>query len=61
MSDTELSHCEQFLVGSMLTNELNSASSEKSSQSNLSFVCLILQEKKNHKIMQIFNGDHGFN
>lgn len=33
MSDTELSHCEQFLCGLMLTNELSSASSEKSSQS----------------------------
>lgn len=32
MSDTELSHCEQFLCGLMLTNELSSASSEKSSQ-----------------------------
>lgn len=35
MSDTELSHCEQFLFGSMLTNELSSASSEKSSQSGI--------------------------
>lgn len=33
MSDTELSHCEQFLCGLMLTNELSSASSEKSPQS----------------------------
>lgn len=35
MSDTELSHCEQFLFGSMLTNELSSASSEKSSRSGV--------------------------
>lgn len=34
MSDTELSHCEQLLCGFMLTNELSSASSEKSSQSS---------------------------
>lgn len=30
MSDAELSHCEQFLISLMLTNELSSASPEKS-------------------------------
>lgn len=69
MSDTELSHCEQFLFGSMLTNELSSASSEKSFHSSVRsrkselHARLALQEKKNlHttcKIIQILNGDCG--
>lgn len=51
MSDAELSHCEQFLIGSMLTNELSSASSEISGLSGINsrksdFLCATLQEKR---------------
>lgn len=69
LSDTELSHCEQFLCGSMLTNELSSVSSEKSCQSanrsRKSELCVHRSARENIfrqliKIMQIFNGGHGF-
>lgn len=69
LSDTELSHCEQFLCGSMLTNELSSVSSEKSCQSanrsRKSELCVHCSARENIfrqliKIMQIFNGGHGF-
>lgn len=62
MSDTELSHCEQFLFGLMLTNELSSASSEKSSHSGprggmCKLFCKKKKRKKIVKIIQIFNND----
>lgn len=69
LSDTELSHCEQFLCGSMLTNELSSVSSEKSCQSanrsRKSELCVHRSARENIvrqlvKIMQIFNGGRGF-
>lgn len=54
MPDTELSHCEQFCFGSMLTNELSSASSQTYpgvafTAGNLSFLRLILQERERER------------
>lgn len=55
MSDTELSHCEQSVLGSMLTNELSPASLEKSFQKEtcaagslrlkILFFCIIRQHR----------------
>lgn len=69
MSDTELSHCEQSVFGSMLTNELSPASLEKSVQkdvgsrkSELTAVAFRKTENifSHLKITQIFNGDAAF-